>query len=144
MRLDPRFRLILHSVSGALLASGAAWLLIDRFKDAPGLSEWWQPTAPLLLMVHGGAAMLMLILFGALLHLHILAAWRQRRNLATGMAMLAVMAGLIMTAFALYYVGSESLRGWASNVHVGLGLGFPGVLLVHLLRGLGTGGEKRW
>ncbi len=44
-------------------------------------------------------------------------------------------AVLVLTAFGLYYLGSESLRQWASWLHVGVGAVLPALFLVHILVG---------
>jgi len=89
-------------------------------------------------MLHGGAAMLALLLLGALGPLHVRAAWRRGRNRATGVAMLVVNGALIATAFGLYYLGSKAVRDWTSTLHIGLGLGLPILLLAHVLWGRTT------
>ncbi len=38
-------------------------------------------------------------------------------------------------AFALYYVGSEALRAFCSDAHIGLGLILPALLAVHVAIG---------
>ena len=42
-------------------------------------------------MLHGGTAMLILMLLGALVPVHIERAWRARKNRATGIVMVAFM-----------------------------------------------------
>jgi len=42
---------------------------------------------------------------------------------------------LIVTAFGLYYSGSETLRPWASDVHIGFGLALPVLFLIHVMLG---------
>jgi len=49
--------------------------------------------------------------------------------------MLALNAALIATAFGLYYLGSETFRRWASDLHIGVGLSLPILLAVHVLLG---------
>ncbi|MGH6804475.1 MAG: hypothetical protein ACREC3_14085 [Methyloceanibacter sp.] len=90
--------------------------------------------AAYLLMVHG-AAMITLMLLGALFPLHIGRAWRAKKNRATGSVMIACNAMLIATAFGLYYLGSEAIRPWASDLHVAFGLSLPLLLLVHVKSG---------
>jgi len=134
LRLDARFRAALCVIIAVLFVTGVAWLAADRWKDADG-SDRWSAAAPLLLMLHGGAAMLALMLLGALVPLHLLPSWRQEKNRATGIAMATLNALLIVTAFGLYYVGSETLRGWTSDIHIVLGLVFPALMTAHI--GLG-------
>ena len=94
-----------------------------------------QQAAAYLLKVHGGAAMLTLMLLGALFPLHIGHAWRAKKNRATGIVMLACNAVLIATAFGLYYLASETLRPWASNLHIAFGLAIPLLFLAHVKAG---------
>jgi hypothetical protein len=135
LRLDPRFRFALYAAFSVLFATGAGWLLTDQLKDLSHTGEAWQTAAANLLMLHGGAAMVTLMLLGALVPLHMQRAWRRRRNRMTGPAMLSCNAVLIATAFGLYYAGSEVLRPWMSNIHIGLGLGLPVLFVVHVLVG---------
>jgi hypothetical protein len=140
-RLEPRFRGTLYAVASALLVTGTAWLLVDRLKPAD-LTETWQRTAAYLLMLHGGAAMLMLLLLGAIIPMHVAIAWRRRKNRVTGSMMLVSNAVLIATAFALYYSGSETWRHQASVLHTGFGLGLPVLWALHVWRGKRTGEAK--
>jgi hypothetical protein len=88
-----------------------------------------------LLAIHGGAAMVMLVLLGALIPIHVQRAWRGRKNRWTGAVMVTVNALLVATAFGLYYAGSDALRGLISNTHIVVGVGFPVLLLIHILTG---------
>jgi len=137
LRLEPRLRGTLYAVASALLVTGMAWLLVDRLKPIY-LMETWQRTAAYLLMLHGGAAMLMLLLLGALIPVHVAVAWRRGKNRITGSMMLVSNAVLIATAFALYYSGSETWRHQASVFHIGFGLGLPVLWAVHVWRGKRT------
>jgi hypothetical protein len=128
------FRRALYAVLIVLFVSGGGWLLADAMKDGAS-GEGWQAAAANLLMVHGGAAMATLLLLGALFPLHIGRGWQARRNRITGATMVAFNAALIVTAFGLYYLGSETLRPWASDLHIGAGLALPVLLIVHVVAG---------
>ncbi len=138
LRLSPRFRFALYGAFLALFVTGAAWLVADGLKDTSS-GEMWQAIAATLLMLHGGATMVTLMLLGALVPLHVQRAWRTRRNRVTGTLMVTFNAVLIATAFGLYYLGSEALRPWASNVHIGVGLFLPVLFLVHIVLGRRSG-----
>ncbi len=133
-RLEPPFRFAIYSAFAVLFATGAAWLVADRLKESSE-GEIWQESAAYLLMLHGGAAMVTLMLLGALFPLHIGRAWRAGKNRATGVVMLAFNAVLIATAFGLYYLGSEILRPWASGLHIAFGLAMPLLFLAHIKTG---------
>ena len=136
MRLDPRFRFALYAAFFALFITGVGWLLADKMKQAAG--EAWQTASAYLLMIHGGAAMAALMMFGALVPLHIQRGWRAQRNRAMGAIMLTCSAVLIITSLGLYYAGSEALRPWMSDIHVGAGLCLPILFLVHIIMGRRT------
>jgi hypothetical protein len=133
-RLDPPFRYAVYGAFAVLFASGAAWLVADRMKENSE-AEIWQESAATLLMLHGGTAMLSLMLLGALIPVHIWRAWRAKKNRTTGIVMVACNAVLIATAFGLYYLSSEALRPWSSDVHIGFGLAVPLLMLVHVRAG---------
>lgn len=133
-RLNDTFRFTLYVTFFLLFASGAGWLVADQMKESSE-SELWQQAPAYCLMVHGGTAMLVLMLLGALFPLHIGRAWRARKNRVTGVVMIACNAMLIATAFGLYYAGSETIRPWASDIHIAFGLAIPVILLVHVKAG---------
>jgi len=86
-------------------------------------------------MVHGGAAMMTLVLLGALIPVHILRAWRSRKNRLTGTVMATANLLLVATAFGLYYAGSEALRPYISDAHIAVGLAFPALFVIHVVTG---------
>jgi cytochrome b561 len=134
LRLDPRFRAALYGAFALLVVTGAVWLVADQLKDSPE-GELWQHVSATMLMVHGGVAMITLLLLGALFAVHVRLGWRSGRNRLTGPAMLAFNAVLIVTAFALYYSGSDTMRPWMSDVHIAVGFALPALFVVHVLLG---------
>ena len=134
LRLEPFLRWTVYSVVAALFVSGAAWLMADALKDDQG-GDTWQLLAANLLMVHGGAAMAMLMIFGALFPAHIRRAWRVRKNRVSGSAMVTLNVLLILTAFGLYYAGSELIRPWISDAHIAAGFALAILTVLHILLG---------
>ena len=118
---------MLYSIVAVLFVTGVAWIALDR--------AVWPETSTYLLRLHGGAAMVMLVLLGALLPLHMRIAWRRRRNRASGLVMLVANAVLVVTAFGLYYTGSETLRHWTSELHIVIGLALPLLVAGHVVVG---------
>jgi hypothetical protein len=133
-RLELPFRYAIYTVFTLLFLSGAAWLIADQLKEGSS-AEIWQQVSANSLMIHGGAGMVALMLLGALFPLHIGRAWQAKKNRLTGSTMVASNAMLIATAFGLYYLGSEELRPWASDVHIAFGMVLPLLLLVHVKAG---------
>jgi hypothetical protein len=134
MRLNPPFRTTLYGVFAVLFATGTVWWVADRLKDTPD-GELWQQVAANLLMVHGGTAMLALLFLGALGPVHVRYGWRSYKNRVTGTLMVTFNSILILTAFGLYYLGSDTFRPWISTIHLAAGLGLPILLLTHVLQG---------
>ena len=134
LRLKPTFRFSIYAAFAVLFLTGAVWLVADWQKDVSP-DEIWQQVISYMLMVHGGAAMAALLLLGALIPLHMQRAWRAAKNRVSGSLMATFSTVLIVTAFGLYYLGSETLRPWISWIHIAAGslliLWFP----VHIIRG---------
>lgn len=127
----------IYAAFAVLFLTGAGWLVADWQKDISS-DEIWQQSIAYLLMVHGGAAMVTLLLLGALIPLHVMRAWRSRKNRVSGSAMATFNAILIVTAFGLYYLGSETLRPWMSWIHIAAGFSVALGLPVHIYLGRRT------
>jgi len=136
LKLSPAIRSWLHGTFGLLFVTGLGWWLLQRYVRVEtefGLQA--HPLAPGLMKLHGAGAMLALLVLGALLPLHVQRGWQSLRNRGTGIGMLLLCGGLILTGYALYYVGGEKLRTWSATIHLVLGLGFPLFLIWHIARG---------
>jgi hypothetical protein len=121
LRLKPSFRFAIYAAFAVLFLTGAGWLVADWQKEFSS-GEVWQQIAATLLMVHGGAAMVTLLLLGALIPIHVRRGWRAAKNRVSGSVMTTFNAVLIATAFGLYYLGSETLRPWISWIHIAAGI----------------------
>jgi len=145
LRLKTSFRYALYAAFAGLVLSGVGWLLADWQKNIAA-DESWQEIAATMLMVHGGTAMLTLLLLGALIPLHLLRAWRRRKNRVSGSIMAAFNAVLIVTAFGLYYLGSEAVRPWLSWIHLGAGFALAVMFPLHIWLGRQpiAAADRRW
>jgi hypothetical protein len=132
LRLKSSLRYAIYAAFAVLFLTGAGWFVANWNKDS---DEIWQQLAANMLMVHGGAAMLTLMALGALIPLHFLRAFRLGKNLASGSIMAAFNAVLIITAFGLYYLGSEAVRPWMSWIHITAGAGVLMMFPIHILLG---------
>lgn len=97
-------------------ASGVAWLLLHDWLQSGSFAVEHG-----LLVLHGVVAAFSLIIIGGLLPLHIRLAWRIRRNLWSGAAVLVAMGMLGLSGLLLYY-GGEEARETVRWVHIGIGL----------------------
>jgi hypothetical protein len=134
LRLEASFRWTVYGVAAALFVTGAAWLAADALKGGPS-GDAWQEIGANLLMVHGGAAMAMLMVLGALIPVHVRRGWRARKNRVSGGAMVTLNGLLIATAFGLYYSGSDLMRPWISDVHIAAGFALAALIVIHPLIG---------
>jgi cyanate permease len=124
-----------------MFVTGVVWLAADWQKSGPQ-GDVWQTIATWLLMVHGGGAMASLLFIGALVPLHINRGWRAKRNRSSGSVMVLANAVLIATSFGLYYVGSDAIRPWMSDIHIAAGFCLPVLLAVHILLGRRTARQR--
>jgi multisubunit Na+/H+ antiporter MnhC subunit len=128
MRLPVSLRAALYATGAVVLGSGVAWL-VARDPTRPGLA-----TASM--EIHGGAAMVLLVLVGAVSALHAATAWREGKNRWSGTAVAAVVTVLILTGFLLYYLGDEDMRGFVSIVHWTVGVAAAALLSLHVWLGV--------
>ena len=131
----------MYGVAAALFVTGAAWLIADALKDGPS-GDAWQEISANLLMVHGGVAMAMLMVLGALFPLHVRRGWRARKNRFSGGAMVTLNGLLIVTAFGLYYAGSDLVRPWISGAHIAAGFVLAVLIVLHTLLGRKASGTS--
>jgi predicted small integral membrane protein len=137
LRLKPPYRYSIYAAFAVLLLTGAGWLAADWKKNISS-DEIWQQIAAYLLMMHGGTAMATLLLLGALIPLHVRRSWRSGRNPTSGSVMVTLNAVLVVTAFGLYYLGSEAVRPWMSWTHLVVGFSLPVLLTLHIFLGRRT------
>ena len=134
MRLEPSLRFWNYAVFATLLVTGLIWLVADQLKTSAD-EEVWQAIAVNMLMLHGMTAMIALVLLGAVMALHVRHSWRAGTNRISGAVMVGANAVLVTTACGLYYAGSDLLRTFVADVHIGVGLALPALVLTHVALG---------
>jgi len=137
IKMSWRHRMALYLSFGALWVTGSAWYVLhdDQAARFFGGDGWGLSIPPVLLQIHGAAAMLALLGLGSLVPQHIKWAWTGRMNRSTGSLMIAVQAILVVTGYALYYAGDEGLRAYASQLHFVIGACCPVLLVWHIAEG---------
>jgi hypothetical protein len=123
-------RWAIYGGAGALLLSGLA-LAWEPGMEAPA---WTAALQALARQAHGALAMLALLGLGALAG-HVSTGWTRRKNLVAAGVLLAVLGGLIVSAWLLYYASPGALRDGASVAHAWLGYALVPVLVAHVVRG---------
>lgn len=134
IRLGAHHKRLSYATFALLWTSGALWILFHYFFGTEGefgpephpLEIWW-------LRLHGLAAMLTLVIVGTLVTDHVRLGWQRRKNRRTGAPMLALLAWLAATGYALYYFSSDENAAWLPVFHWAAGLALPLALGVHVL-----------
>ena len=139
IRLSRPHEWTVYAVLSLVFVSGAAWGWLQHFgRHAGQFGQSAHPMEPWMQKVHGGSAMLALILLGTLLISHVWRAWQARRNRRTGGLLFIIFALLIVSGYALYYSGNENVRVLVSRTHLWIGLLFPLLVILHVWRGKRT------
>ena len=134
IRLSQRHKIAFYSVLSVVFASGVIWAWLHYFTRSE--TEFGaSPAQGWVLMIHGLFAAISLVVIGSLLPLHVKHAWRAHRNRINGVFFVAIVTLLIVSGYALYYIGNEHLRSWTSWIHLGVGVAFPFLLVLHIWRG---------
>jgi len=128
LRLSRFAELFVYLVFGLLLVTGVGWMFAQATPDEADRFP------SLMLKVHGGVAMVALVLLGALIN-HMRKGWRARKNRASGLTLVLVILFLVLTGYGLYYAGDEQLRSLISQWHAWIGLTLFLLLPVHVLIG---------
>jgi hypothetical protein len=137
LRLEPGLRFWSYAAFATLLVTGVIWLIADTLKTSAD-EELWQAVGVNMLMLHGMAAMIALVLLGAVIALHVRYSWRAGKNRISGAVMVGANATLVATAWGLYYAGSDLLRTFVADVHIAVGIGLPALVATHVVLGRRT------
>ena len=131
------FKLMLYGVALAVLISGI--LLVPTMLDLR--LEWDMPwRLPLAgrtaaVAAHLGAALWLMMLFGAAWTVHMRLGWRAKHNLVSGLFIVGLMLVLALSSVGIYYLGDEDLSLWASLIHTVIGLSLPLMFVYHITLG---------
>lgn len=102
IRLPAAQRWATYTILAVVGVSGLAWIVLHD------VLQWgWMLSERRLLIAHGVAAAITLVVIGALLPLHIRLAYHVKRNLKSGIAALSLIAFLGLTGLLLYYSGED-------------------------------------
>ena len=116
--------------------SGAYWLIAEWLKD-PDLGPVRTPLQALCMKLHGAAALLFLLLLGTMMT-HVRRGWTVKANRWSGGSMIAVNGTLILTAWLLYYLTSDTWRELSGVVHWVVGLSVLPLIGFHVRCGKST------
>lgn len=118
------------AVSGWLLVPGSLelrWEAVIPWSLPPG---WGLRTA----MLHGVTGSLCTAFLGAIWLVHMRAGWRKRMHRVTGVGSAALLVGLVVSGWGIYYVGGGT-GAWVSLIHIVVGLAVPVIVWIHVRAG---------
>lgn len=124
------FALAVSLVTGTTFFIMNNWFVVEG-DFGPEKHPWQYP----MLKIHGASAFMMMIFFGSLLVTHIPAGWRTKRLRVLGLSLLSVIGFQIITAWLLYYLSNEVVRGWITYGHLAAGWLIPCLLSFHIWKG---------
>lgn len=132
VRMSRGQRVSVYLSVGALWLSGCLWLCLDQFfaKRGPfGVTP--HPLQAPILLLHGVAAILSMYLFGWITARHALRWWPGRVRRLSGGALAALLAVLIVSGFALFFLIDDESQHIAAAIHEVLGLGVTVFAIQH-------------
>jgi hypothetical protein len=142
LRLSSRQQRWFYGAFAVLFATGAGWMVLHWWPTNGDADLGPSPAEPWLMKIHGAAAMVALVVLGALIPLHIRRGWRVGVNRFTGMVMIGTMGLLALTGYGLYYAGGEKLRDIVVLIHEVVGIGLPLAIVWHIVRGRNVRSRK--
>jgi len=137
MRNTPSWlRAGIHSTFAALWIAGAAVFVLKHFVTVTTeLGTTQNPWQAKVLVVHGVLAVAATFLFGWIAADHVAIMWRNGADRTSGLWLLWLVAALIVTGFAGFFLVADTMREWNSTLHEILGLALLAPWLVHLVGG---------
>ena len=137
MRLRPAARWTLYATIALLVSSGLPWIAIHYAEGLDDLRRLAVET--LLLKIHGAAVVAMLIAAGAMSAHHVRRGWLLRRNRVSGGSVIGLLAVLIVTGYALYYLVTDATQSAISITHWVIGIALVPMLIAHVTIGRRSG-----
>jgi hypothetical protein len=136
--MPPWQRRLLDGSVLALTVSGLLWLSVHQWAwpamARPPMEGLPSPWEPWLMKFHGAAVMAMLFVAGRLSAIHVVRGWRLGLARRSGVLMLAGLALLTLSGYALYYLVPEDWRDPTGWLHTALGVAWAAGLLWHRRR----------
>lgn len=136
VRIPQNYRRLLYTILALSWVTGIVFFILSRFITVEGdfgpeKHPWQFPV----LMIHGAAAFAVMMAYGSVMMNHISATWRLKRLRGFGITLTIVLLFQVISAYLLYYLSSDEVRGVFANLHALVGLSFPLILTIHIVTG---------
>tara|TARA_Y100001978_G_C23500971_1_gene341003 strand:- start:30 stop:473 length:444 start_codon:yes stop_codon:yes gene_type:complete len=136
IRLSKIHEWLIYALSTIVFISGVTWLYFFYFVRIEGefglLNHPFQNTS---LVIHGTSSIFLMIALGSVLPVHVMKAWKVKRNRLSGGIFLSLFITLVLSGIGLYYLGTKWAQDFTSIIHWVTGLFFPIFLGVHVYFG---------
>ncbi len=130
--MSRRHRVAVYLIVGVLWASGCWWLFLDEFLVQRGpFGATPHPWEAPLLLIHGITAIISLYLFGWISARHLLHWWIVGLRRLSGGSLAALLALLIVSGFALFFLSDDAWQHRTVLIHDGIGLGITLLAVQH-------------
>jgi len=132
-----RSRAAVYLIMTSLWVSGCGWLLLDQLVAKRGpFGAAPHPLEPPLLLIHGVMAILAMYLLGWISARHVLRWWSAGLRRLSGGALAALLAPLVVSGFALFFVSDDEWQRRAAAIHDVIGVAVTVFAIQHwFLRG---------
>lgn len=135
-RLPHWHRWTIFALTGLLVVTGVAWLVVVYLLAPPGESTPAPHSlAGPLLAAHGIAAYVAVFAYALVGHAHLRTGWRVPVLRSAGFGLCATIAVLALTGLGFYYLADEAATPWLRWIHVAVGMVLPCALALHIVRG---------
>lgn len=115
------------------LISGLLWFSLDRWGEIEGeFGPEKHPWLASLAKIHGAGAFIALISFGMIFSTHLPVGWRTRQARKSGLSVLICILIITISAWGLYYAGSDETRALLVWIHLAAGLALPLTIALHV------------
>jgi hypothetical protein len=129
--MSRNLRLATFTLFAALWASGCVWMVLHyAFVQQTDFGPTPNPWEPVVMRVHGWAAVGGVFLLGWIGSGHISERWFNRRNRYSGLWLMGSAAVLVISGYALYYT-TDRLHDTAGVVHEIIGVTALVIALTH-------------
>lgn len=136
-RIPLSYRTLVFIVLAVSWLSGIGFYILNTWVTVEG--DFGPEKHPLqfpALMIHAGAAFILMLTIGGILMNHIPASWRTKRLRKIGVTLVFSFIIQVLTAYLLYYLSNENIRFTVSYIHLFSGFLFPFILVFHIILGI--------
>lgn len=134
LKVPKKFQYVLFTTLATSWISGLTFFILNQFVMIEG--DFGPQKHPLqfpMISIHGFAAFMMMILFGAMIANHVPLGWKSNRLRLWGLTFLIAVTLQILTGYTLYYLATDFSREVIGYVHLAIGILLPVILTKHIL-----------